>query len=68
MYRKILGFILSLIIFSSAAVLLREFLVGKGMLDAAQLEKLAQCVQGREVTLEEAVAAFCRRLVYDGPY
>ena len=67
MYRKILGFIISLIIFSSAAVL-REFLVGKGMLDAAQLEKLAQCVQGREVTLEEAVAAFCRRLVYDGPY
>lgn len=68
MYGKVLRFIVSLVLLCSAAVLLRSFLVDLGLLDGVQLETLAQSVRGGEVTVEEAVVAFCRGLVNDGPY
>lgn len=51
-----------------ALLFLRDLLIALGLPDGSGLEKMAQCVQRRDVTVEEAVSAFCRELVTDGPY
>lgn len=68
MYGKVLSFLISLFFLCSAALLLRMVLVNIGVLGSGQLEALAQCVQGREVTVEEAVVTFYRELIHHGSY
>lgn len=51
----------------AGALLLRAALAGRWLPDGAMLEELAQAVQGRAVSVEEAVAAFCREMVIDAP-
>lgn len=65
---KFLSFLFSLVVFCTAALLLRAVLVNVGVLGGGQLEVLAQCVRVREVTVEEAVVAFYRELIHDGPH
>ena len=50
----------------AAIILLRAVLINLGFPDGAPLEELAQQVRGREVPIEEAVAAFCESLVNYG--
>lgn len=60
--RMAAGFILLL----AAALFARRMLAGAFLPDGALLEELAQTVQGREETVEEAVAAFCREIFING--
>lgn len=63
---RVLSFLILLVILCSAALLLRAVLVNTGVLGCGQLEALAQCLQDREVTMEEAVVAFYQELIHHG--
>ena len=60
--RMALGSVLLL----AASLFARRMLAGELLPDGALLEDLAQAVQGREVAVEEAVAAFCREIMMNG--
>lgn len=64
--RKIISYVLFLSILCFAALQLRQILIEKGVLDGAFLETVAQSVQNGDVTVEDAVAAFCRGTMFYG--
>ena len=64
--RKVLGYLISVILLCSAAVVIRYFLVDMGMLTDAGLEMLTASIQEGSVTVEEAITAFCREILLDG--
>lgn len=51
----------------AGALLLRAVLAGRLLPDGALLEALAQTVQSGGLSVEDAVVAFCREMITDGP-
>lgn len=50
------------------ALFLRQMLLDLGLPDGSGIEALAQEIRSGQFTTAEAVAAFCREMMTDGPY
>lgn len=67
MKRRFLFGVISVAVLVICALLVRHCLLDLGLPDGTMLETLAQELRSRELTAAEAVAAFCRELMEDGP-
>ena len=64
--RKIIFYGLFLCVLCLAALQLRQILIEKGVLDGTILEAVVQSVRSGDVTVGDAVAAFCRETILYG--
>lgn len=68
MKRKTLFSFISVAMLVIWAIFLRQMLLDLGLPNGSGLEAFAQAIRSGQLNTVEAVAAFCREIIVDGPY
>ncbi len=68
MKKKTLWGFISVGLLAIWALFLRQLLLDIGLPDGSGLEALAEDIRTGQLGAAEAVAAFCREIISDGPY